>query len=65
MNKKWAAQNSGQLENDIIEISALLVRNAISIIVYEPDVFHEISSSESSVSLLPILHCAAIALRPS
>ena len=52
LNKKWAAQKSGQLDDDIIEMAAMFVRNMIRITAYETGVSPAISSSESLVSLL-------------
>ena len=47
---KLAARLTGRSVEEVIEIAAMTVRNAIRITTYETDVFPAISCSESPVS---------------
>ena len=50
LKKKWAEQNCGHLEDEIIEMAAILVRNSIRTTVYEIVVVPTTIISESFVT---------------
>ena len=53
LKKKWAAKKSKHSEDEIIEMTALLVRTAVWITAYATDVIPALNSSESVVTPAP------------